>query len=93
MAVVDYWNLLMEGKFVEAILTPYYDIFGLWIYVWLFGMSLLMLYGKTRNYGTVGIVGLIIAGHVFPILPPVVHLFAYILLAISITVILYKLYH
>jgi len=93
MAVVDYWNLLVAGKFGEAILTPYYDFLGLWVYVWIFGMSFLMLYNKTQSFAVLGIIGLIVAGYIFPVLPPIVHLMAYIMLAIGITVILYRLYH
>jgi len=93
MAVIDYFNLLVAGKFLEAPLQVFYDLLGQWFWMWIIAMSLLVLYNKTQNYGTIGIVGLIIIAHVFPLIPPIVHLIAYVLLAISITVIIYRTYH
>lgn len=93
MAVLDYFNMLTSGDFLEAIISPYYDLLGNWFWVWFFALMLLVLYNKTQNFGTVGIVSLVIAGHMFPLFPPVVHLMGYILLAISVTIILYRAYH
>lgn len=93
MAVVDYWNTLIQGKFVEAIIQPYWDFFGNFFYVWALGLSMMMLFGKIRNYGVITVVGLIIAPMVIQILPEVVQLLIYLGLAIGITSILYKVYH
>lgn len=93
MAVVDYFNLLLGGDLFGVVIRVFTDLLGGWFWVWMFGMGLLLIYNKSDNYGTVGIVALVIAGHMFPLFPPVVHLIAYALLALGITVILYRVYH
>lgn len=88
-----YFDALTQGHFVEAAIQPYYDLLGAFFWVWAFGISLFMLYGKTRNYGVVTVVGLLIAPVVMSLLPASVHLLVYFLLAIGVTGILYRLYH
>lgn len=78
---------------IEAEIQVFTDLIGSWFWVWFFGLALLMLYGKTRDFGTVGVIGLTVAMHIFPIIPPEVHLFVYIMLAVAVTNILYKVYH
>jgi len=87
------WEALVSGHFVEAILISFTRLIGDWIYVWFFGLSLLMLYDKTRDYGTVGVIGLSIVSLVLPLMPPIVHLIAYIILGLAIGIILYRVFH
>lgn len=93
MAAPDLFALLVAGDFIGPIIGAYTELIGDWFWVWFLSLGLLMLYNRTRDYGTVGIVALVIAIHMFPLFPPIVHLFAYVLLAISIASILYRLYH
>jgi len=93
MTDLVYFTDMINGNLVEAVIHVYKDLIGDWWWVWIFGLSFLMLYNKSRDYASVGIIGLTVLVHIFPVMPPSIHLILYIFLAISIANILYKVYH
>lgn len=87
------FDKLLEGKLVEAAIMPYYDYLGGVFWMWAFGLSLIMLFGKNQNYGVITVVGLLIAPVVMLMIPSGAHLIIYFFIAVGVTGILYKLYH
>lgn len=88
-----YFTKLVEGNMIEAIIQVFTDLMSGWFWVWFFGLSLLMLYNRTRDFASVVVIGIAIMVHIFPLIPPEAHLFVYILLAIGVANILYKVYN
>lgn len=91
----EMWNLLVQGDIIGAVTTTFTSRFepvpSLFFAIILF-VGLTLVYLKTENFGTVGVVGLIIAGNSLLFLPPQVHLMAQVFLALSIAIIIVGAY-
>lgn len=86
----EMWNLLTQGDIIGAVITTFTSRFEpvpsmFFAIILLVGLSLVYL--KTENYGTTGVVGLLIAGNSLIFLPPQVHLVAQVFLGFSIAII------
>jgi len=92
MAVQDLTPLIEQGKIIEAVLAVFTTPLGMWFYVIMIFLLEIMIYMKTQDVTLPAIVGLIIAATSLAFLPVEVHKVAYGLLALSITVILYKVF-
>jgi len=84
------WDLLISGQIIEGIIQSYTDTMGYWLYVFLVGLGLFLIYEKTQNIGTTGIVALLIAGVVMAVMPPQVQILANLLVIFALAAILWK---
>ena len=87
------FTLLTTGKFLEAFMSVYTGLLGSWLYLLLFGAALILIYLKTENFGTTTIIGLLILGPLYPVLPEGVHTLIFVLAALGVTSILYRVFH
>lgn len=85
------WNLLIQGKIIEAVTGVYTTAFEpvpSMFYAIVVFIGLGLVYAKTENVGTVGITGLLIASSTIAFLPVQVHIIAWDLLALCIALII-----
>lgn len=85
-------NNIFEGKILTAVLQPFTDVLGPWFYVLIAGFFLSILYIKTQNLGMISVVGLILSFAMLAFLPPSIRPLLYIMLAASMSVIIYKFF-
>jgi hypothetical protein len=92
MAVQNYLPILEQKGIIEAVLAVFTTPLGAWFYVIMIFLIEIMIYMKTQDVTLPAIVGLIISAASLAFLPVEVHKVAYGLLALSIAVILYKVF-
>ena len=87
------WDQLITGQFIEAIVAGYTNAMGVEIFYSLVAfIAFSLIYFRTKNIGTVAVTGLLVGGSLFVLLPPDVQRIAYFIMAISIAIIIYKLF-
>lgn len=90
--VTEAFNLLVAGKSVEAVIYPYTYLMSNIFYALMVFLGLTMIYIKTQDYGTVGVVGALVAVGSIAYMPIQVHLIAAILLSLSLTIVVFKVF-
>jgi len=85
------WEHMIAGRLIDAGLYPYTHLIGNMFYGVIAFMALSMIYFKTQDYGTTGVAGLIIAATSITFLPVEVRFLAVVMLATSLTIVMYKL--
>ena len=88
----QYVTMLTSGNWFGAVFKVFTDLIGDWFWMWMFGLPMLMLYNKTRNFASVMIVGLCIFSNVIGALSGAVQMFSFVLMAVGLTVIIYKVF-
>jgi hypothetical protein len=89
----ELFNMLMRGEFVEAIISSYTNVMGIWFWLALYGLGFFMIYYKTKDFAGTTLFGMVIVPILLPLLPPESHLFIYVMLALGATGILYRVFH
>jgi len=89
-------TLLLRGEIEDAVLTVFTGIFPPGFENIFYAIVLMVAFGvvyiKTENFGTVGVLGLLISGIVLSYLPIEFHMLAFAIIFISFLAILYDLY-
>jgi len=87
------FDLMMEGQIFQAILTPFIVTIGAELF---FGMifltGLALIYMKTKSTGLVSIVIMCVSISVLPFVPAPIQIYLIILLALSVSYMIYQLY-
>ena len=90
--MVDTFVLLTQGKILDAVLGVYLNAFapyGDFFYMFVLFIGLALVYMKTEDIGTVGVIGFTIAGAVLAFIPAQFHSMAYSILYLSLAIIIY----
>jgi len=90
--MVDTFALLTQGKILDAVIGVYTNAFmpyGEFFYMFTLFIGLTLVYMKTENFGTVGVIGFMIAGAVLAFIPVQFHNMAYSILYVSLGIIIY----
>ena len=90
--VLDTMSEFQNGRWVTGILAPYLDLLGGWFWAVMTFALAISIYVKTGSMAAVAVILLISSGSLFALLPPESHTVAYIMLALTITSILYTLF-
>ena len=93
MTAAEAFNLIMSGSILEGVILPYTDIMGMYFYGLVLFIGMFLIYMKTQSFDTTTIVGLVMSGLLIVLVPESFHRMIYILLAIGITAILYRVTH
>ena len=88
---MDGFELLLQGKLIDAILYPFISLIGAPLfYAILFAGAIGLIYIKTKDVGLIGLASILISGAGFKYLPPTLHKYLVLLLAGSIGLVIYK---
>lgn len=93
--MVDTFALLTQGKVVDAVIGVFTNSlapFGDFFYMFVLFIGLSMVYMKTENFGTVGVIGFTIAAAVLAFIPSQFHQMAYSLLYLALAIIAYWMF-
>jgi len=83
---------MTQGKILEAVIGVYTNAFapfGDFFYMFVLFIGLSLVYLKTENIGTVGVIGFTIAGAVLAFIPIQFHNMAYSILYMSLAILIY----
>ena len=86
--------MLIKGRVADAVIGVYTTPLGLWgslFYALVIMIGLIMIYIKTNNFVTTGVVGLLIGALTLSYLPMEFHGVAYVLLAFGFAISFYKI--
>jgi len=86
------WNFVLSGKYLEGVTYVFTGLIDYWFYALMLLLTLIIVYNKTQDVGSVAVVGIIIGAIMRAFLPPNAHIVAYFAIALSIAIILAKLY-
>jgi len=92
-----WWNQLISGQILEAVIASYTTVLGAWFYILIMFLGMTMIYLKTMNFGTTVLTGIIIAGGFLPFVATLTGFTAalpliYIMIVLSIFGVLYRLF-
>jgi hypothetical protein len=96
------WNMLLGGNIFQAMISSYTNVLGVWFYTLVIFLGMMMIYFKTRNFGTTIITGILVIagsyssialGMATAIIPTEAMFPIMIVIALGITVILYRVFH
>lgn len=80
-------------QFMTGLMFPYTNVFGSFFYAMILILAMAMIYIKTQDFANTGLVGFVISVGTLPFLPVELRLVAYVFIAMSFTMVLYKLFH
>lgn len=84
-------ELLQGGDVVHAIVQPFTALMGNWFYAIIIMLTFMMIYIKTQSIAIPAMFLLIAGGALIEFFPPEIHAVAYLIIAMGITGLLYKL--
>lgn len=89
-------TLLLQGDLIQAVITVFTGIFptgfGNVFYAIMLMVAFGVLYIKTENFGTVGVVGLLVSGAILGFVPAEFHMLGFAMLFLSFLAIIYDIY-
>lgn len=94
------WNVLTNGNIFGAVIMSYTNVMGLWFYMFIIFLGMMMVYFKTNNFTTAvltgilefsGIYGAIHTGVITGILLPELEFYIMGIVALGMSAIIYKL--
>lgn len=89
--MTELFTTLMAGNIIEAILGAYTGVMGQWFMIIILFLGFTMVYIKTENIGTLGIMGIVILPLIITtIIPDRFTSIILIIMALSIVAILWK---
>lgn len=86
------YNQLVNGSLVEASITAYQSVIGYWFWPIIFIFTIVLVYIKSENPGTVFIVSVIGNVMLYGYLPIAFRPFLYLTLVISLFLVLLKIW-
>jgi predicted branched-subunit amino acid permease len=87
------WSMFTSGNIYGAVISSYTNVLGLWFYLLVLMLGMIMIYIKTKNFGTTTLVGILISSAVIPLLPTQAYFAITVIIALGITIILYRVFH
>jgi len=88
----DWLNAITSGQIIKTILDVMEYNLGYWFYAILGFTFLGMIYLKTESAGTTSMIALLLGAIFRILLPAPAHTFAYLMIALGITGLLYKVF-
>lgn len=86
------FNQMAGGDIYGAVIASYTNVMGGFFYMFLFGLALAMIYFKTRNFGNVCVIGILISPVIAAFIPSIAAYSITMLLTLSMALILYRLF-
>lgn len=89
---LDALSEFLQGHWITGIFYPYFAVIGDWFFAIVMLTVCMGIYIKTSTFLAPTVLLVLGAGVIFALLPPEAHKFAYLMIALSITGVLFKLF-
>ena len=86
------YSVLLTGDLLNAIVCPFTNVMGYWFYAVMMLIALAGIYFKSQNVTLVALMGIMSGTTMAMLFPPETHQFAYVMVAIAMAGILYKVF-
>lgn len=87
------WDMMIGGQVLEGIIASYTNVMGAEIfYMFIALIGFMLIYMRTRNFGTVVITSLLLGSAMLGLLPPDVQRIAYFFIVLGIAGIIYMIF-
>lgn len=90
---MTHWTNVTSGDIFGSVVYSYTSIMGLWFYAIVMLVTMTMIQLKTQNFGVTITMGILISATAIPFMPSSTRILIYVMFALGIVGILYKLYH
>ena len=86
------FSIMSQGDFFGAVMQSYENVLGGWFYLMLMTLALTMIYMKTRDFGTVGIVGILASFGIMILVPSIAFFAITMVIILAVGIILYRVF-
>lgn len=91
--MADPWVLLLNGQFIDAIISVFTNSMGFWFYALILFAFEILVYLKTESPTMVATTGILISIAMTALFPVEAVSFAFIAIALLMAAILWKIFH